>query len=404
MITNCAFGDGHGVSIGSYTSGGVSNLLVASCTFSNTDQGIRIKSDRDRGGVVQNLTYCNLSMSNVTYPILIYAAYTNTSSTFKAVNNLTPAIAATYPANALLGTTPIYRDIVISNVTGTAQSGRIAGLIWGLPEMLVSNIVLANVTLAGSKPFGVYYASGVQFIDSQITTPAGVTNVSFYNSQLLFSNSFSAKPALLDGFSTSGIQNELSFLNTPATLLNTNALGANPHLALAGSVFTLYNNLHLGPDSLLSFVLGSSPATIQVAENLTTAGAVSISAGPGFTNGSYTLLTYGQHLDWTPPTLETLPPGHNYAWDTNTPNQVRLLVNPLVSLVPTNISFLSGGGQLRLEWPADHLGWHLAFQTNSPGQGLGTNWTEWPDSAGTNVVIIPFDSSFGSAFFRLKYP
>src|SRR5450756_174040 len=61
-ITNCKYGYGHGLSIGSYTKGGVSNFLIENCTFTNTECGIRIKSDRDRGGVVQNLTYRNLKM------------------------------------------------------------------------------------------------------------------------------------------------------------------------------------------------------------------------------------------------------------------------------------------------------------------------------------------------------
>ena len=44
--TNCFFGNGHGLSIGSYTWGGVSNLTVVSCTFSNTGNGIKVKSQR----------------------------------------------------------------------------------------------------------------------------------------------------------------------------------------------------------------------------------------------------------------------------------------------------------------------------------------------------------------------
>ncbi len=65
LITNCTYGYGHGVSIGSPTAGGVSNLTVINCTFNNTEAGIRIKSDRDRGGYLHNLTYLNLRMTNV---------------------------------------------------------------------------------------------------------------------------------------------------------------------------------------------------------------------------------------------------------------------------------------------------------------------------------------------------
>src|SRR6185295_14065236 len=72
LVTNCFFGEGHGLSIGSYTSGGVSNLTVVDCIFSNTGNGIKVKSGRDRGGVVQNLNYYNIWMTNVDWPIQIY--------------------------------------------------------------------------------------------------------------------------------------------------------------------------------------------------------------------------------------------------------------------------------------------------------------------------------------------
>ena len=65
LITHCTYGYGHGVSIGSYTNGGVSNFLVTDCTFTHTDCGIRIKSDRGRGGLVENLVYQNLRMTDV---------------------------------------------------------------------------------------------------------------------------------------------------------------------------------------------------------------------------------------------------------------------------------------------------------------------------------------------------
>ena len=53
VVTNCTFGTGHGVSIGSYTQGGLSNLLVLNCTFSGASTGIRLKSQRGRGGLVR---------------------------------------------------------------------------------------------------------------------------------------------------------------------------------------------------------------------------------------------------------------------------------------------------------------------------------------------------------------
>jgi Glycosyl hydrolases family 28 len=70
IISDCTFLHGHGVSIGSETNGGVDSMFVSNCTFNGTDNGIRIKSNRTRGGNVRSITYSNLTMNNVKYPIL----------------------------------------------------------------------------------------------------------------------------------------------------------------------------------------------------------------------------------------------------------------------------------------------------------------------------------------------
>jgi polygalacturonase len=188
LITNCTYGFGHGVSIGSHTAGGISNLTVINCTFNNTEAGIRIKTDRDRGGFLHNLTYRNLSMTNVGCPILIYAAYMATNREYRALDKLTPEIAATYPSAAIKARTPVYRDIVFSNITATVQSGRRAGLIWGLPEMAVTNVLLQQVSITADRPLGIYYAQGVRLVDSKITTPDGVNQLSCTNADVIISS------------------------------------------------------------------------------------------------------------------------------------------------------------------------------------------------------------------------
>jgi len=185
LITNCTYGYGHGVSIGSHTAGGVSNLTVINCTFNNTESGIRIKSDRDRGGFLHNLSYLNLHMTNVGCPILIYASYMATQREFRALNNLTPAIAATYPSAEITDRTPIYRDITFSNLTATVPSGRRAGLIWGLPEMAITNVLLDRVNITADRPFGIFSAQNVRLVDSIIVTPDGVNQLSTTNAQII---------------------------------------------------------------------------------------------------------------------------------------------------------------------------------------------------------------------------
>jgi polygalacturonase len=183
LITNCTYGYGHGVSIGSYTSGGVSNITVINCTFNNTESGIRIKTDRDRGGFVHDMKYLNLRMTNVGCPILIYASYMAKEKQFRDLTRLTPEIAASYPAAPVGERTPVYRDFVFSNVTATVQKGRRAGLIWGLPEMNVTNVLLQNVNITADRPLGIFNAQNVQVLNSHIQTPDGLNQISSTNSQ-----------------------------------------------------------------------------------------------------------------------------------------------------------------------------------------------------------------------------
>lgn len=177
LITHCTYGNGHGVSIGSGTNGGVSNIVVEDCTFTNTECGIRIKSDRDRGGLVQRLTYRNLRMVNVGCPIQISGAYMATQREFRNLDEMTAATAMRYPAQPVTNRTPIFRDITFISITATAAPGRRAGLIWGLPEAPASNIVLKNVIITADKAFGIFAARNVRLEDCKITTREGVNKI-----------------------------------------------------------------------------------------------------------------------------------------------------------------------------------------------------------------------------------
>ncbi|HEY1789782.1 MAG TPA: glycosyl hydrolase family 28 protein [Verrucomicrobiae bacterium] len=184
LITNCTYGYGHGVSIGSGTYGGVSNITVVNCTFNNTEQGIRIKSDRDRGGHVQDLKYLNLRMTNVLCPILIYSSYMATNREYRHLYDLKPAVAASYPSRPITDRTPIYSDILFSNITATVQDGGSASLIWGLPEIPIRNVVLQKVCITADNPFCIYDAQNVRLIGSKIITPMGNDQWSVTNADI----------------------------------------------------------------------------------------------------------------------------------------------------------------------------------------------------------------------------
>jgi polygalacturonase len=160
LVSNCTFLHGHGMSIGSESSGGVRNMLVRDCTFDGTEAGIRLKSPRGRGGVAENLTYENLTMKNVRNSILITSWYPKI-----------PTHPEQYPAHPVNDRTPIWRHIRISNVTSVG--GDIAGQIVGLPEMLVDDVVLDNVHIAAHKPMQIIHARGIRFINCDISGSSG---------------------------------------------------------------------------------------------------------------------------------------------------------------------------------------------------------------------------------------
>lgn len=92
------FYTGHGMSIGSGTQGGVSHMLVEDLTIDSdggfNSNGIRIKSDRSRGGFVHDVVYRNVCIRNTRNPLLFTPHYT------------------TFSGDRL----PIYRDISLEDI------------------------------------------------------------------------------------------------------------------------------------------------------------------------------------------------------------------------------------------------------------------------------------------------
>jgi polygalacturonase len=324
-IADCNIGLSYGIAVGStLANGGATNLYVVNCVLTNTIYAIDLKSDRDRGNLMQNFTFANLSMNNVQKAFIIYGYYTNTY--YGSLDTVTPAIAALDPIQSVTATTPIWRDITFSNITVKATG--LAGIIWGVPEMLVSNVTFTGVSISASRSFDVFNARGVRFVDSPITTPPGINNLQLYNAELTISNSAPVStPVTLDGFSTNGNGNTLLFYNAPALVKNTNLFAANPAITLGGSILTVSNNLNLGAASSLNFVLGTNTTRLVVLGNLVLNGTINVSAGSGFTPNNYTLFSYSGSLGGMP-MLGATPTVHsyNYTLDTNTPGQVNLVV------------------------------------------------------------------------------
>ena len=73
-------------------------------------------------------------------------------------------------------------------------------------------------------------------------------------------------------------------------------------------------------------------------------------------------------------------------------------------LSPPSLILGSGSGSITSSWPADHRGWLLQAQTNSPDAGLGTNWFTIVGSEATNQVVILPDPTNDPVFYRLVSP
>ena len=157
LVENCTFLAGHGMSIGSETEGGVQHLTVRDCTFDGTTSGIRIKSDRTRGGLVASCTYSNLTMKNVKMPINLTCYY--------------PRIPATDSPQPVTDLTPQYRDLKIVNLT--ADSPQSAGFVVGLPESCISNVVFENVHITAPLGLTVRNARAIEFTNSEFTVSSG---------------------------------------------------------------------------------------------------------------------------------------------------------------------------------------------------------------------------------------
>jgi polygalacturonase len=166
-VAYSTFGVGHGCSIGSITESGVSAVTVDHVTLTGTTSGIRMKSARGRGGLVHDLTYSNITMTNVPNPVFITSYYPTL-----------PTDPTTDPAQAVTTTTPQWENITIRNVTVVGST--VAGIVWGLPEAKISNLVFDNVSIRATQGMEIFHATGVSFINGSTVTvttaPAVVTS------------------------------------------------------------------------------------------------------------------------------------------------------------------------------------------------------------------------------------
>jgi polygalacturonase len=154
-ITNCTMLEGHGgVVIGSEMSGGVRRISISNCVFEGTDIGIRIKTMRGRGGVVEDVRVSNVTMYKIVNEgILITLRYQPTQP--EPLSERTPAV----------------RNIHLSNIS--IRDAQRPAAIYGLEERSVSHISFNDIRSISRQGILLENTSGISFHDMEMEISVG---------------------------------------------------------------------------------------------------------------------------------------------------------------------------------------------------------------------------------------
>ena len=153
-----------GFVIGSEMSGGARNIFISDCSFIGTDIGLRFKTTRGRGGVVENIYAKNINMKDIAGEAILFDMY------YAAVDPvpLTGEKRAAPKVELLPVTeeTPVFRKFYISNIVCDGASKAV--FVRGLPEMSISDIYMDRLTIKANEGLDIQEATNIQLSDLQL--------------------------------------------------------------------------------------------------------------------------------------------------------------------------------------------------------------------------------------------
>ncbi len=156
LVEGCTVYHAHGgFVIGSEMSGGVRNIKVNNCTFIGTDIGLRFKSTRGRGGVVEKIYISNVRMTDIPGDAINFNLYYGGKSPLDEISGAFETILPPVTEE-----TPQFRDIHIENVI--CRGAQKAIVLQGLPEMPIRDIILKNISITSKAGVFVTDADGIQ--------------------------------------------------------------------------------------------------------------------------------------------------------------------------------------------------------------------------------------------------
>lgn len=219
IVKNNIVYHGHGgVTVGSEMSGGVKNLHVSNCTFMGTDVGLRFKSTRGRGGVVENIYISDIFMTDIPSQAISFDLYYGGKSIAETLEEGGATVKnKMMPVNV---ETPQFKNISIKNIT--ISGAKQAVFLQGLPEMNLENIEITNLTAKAENGFSIIDANGIKISNAKldISKPTifeiyNGKNMSFKNIEF---NSKSEKAISINGEVSQNIQ----FASSPNSDLSKN--------------------------------------------------------------------------------------------------------------------------------------------------------------------------------------
>lgn len=176
-ITNCTMIHGHGgIVLGSEMSGDIRNVVISNCVFKETDRGIRLKSRRKRGGMIEDIRVNNIVMESVLSPFILNLYYfCGPRGKEKYVWDKAP-----YPVTE---ETPMFRRIHFANITARDVQAS-AGFLYGLAEQYLSEITFDHIDISMSEnaePGVPAMMTGIEPVTKQGFYLGNVRDASFTN-------------------------------------------------------------------------------------------------------------------------------------------------------------------------------------------------------------------------------
>jgi len=167
LVEGCTVYHAHGgFTIGSEMSGGVRNMLVTNCTFIGSDIGLRFKSRRGRGGVVENIHITDIRMAGIIGAAISFSLNYGGKASAKEAD-----AAADAKVLPVTEETPEFRDFHIENVI--CRGAQTAMVLEGLPEMPLRDIALKNVSITSQQGVSVTDANHISFENVRVENTTG---------------------------------------------------------------------------------------------------------------------------------------------------------------------------------------------------------------------------------------